>query len=122
MEARKFNAKTSEGMCCCTDYIFLIVINRICFANFDSTVGYRLAERTAEREVKKQFPNIDFSEAKVNTGCSLRSVYYVFRFREEIQVAFFWEGKDDIICVDLNGYLPLWAKNIRTNFEDVSAK
>lgn len=94
----------------------LIGINRICFANFDSTVGYGLAERTAEKAIAKQFPNIDLSEAKVDVSSSLRIRYEIFqfrfKFRGDIQVLYFWEESGESISVFLNGYLPLWADEV----------
>lgn len=63
----------------------LVGVNRLCFATFDSTVGYQLAEKTAQKEITKDFPDMDLSKATIDVGCSVRE-YYFFRFRGDIQV------------------------------------
>ena len=86
-------------------------VNRLCFATFDSTVGYQLAEKTAQKEITKDFPDMDLSKATIDVGCSVRE-YYFFRFRGDIQVLYFWEESGESISVFLNGYFPIWVKHI----------
>ena len=89
----------------------LVSVNRLCFANFDSTTGFRLAEKTAQKEIAKLYPNLDLTEAEVDVSCSVRT-RYCFRLRGEIQVLYFWEESGNSISVSLNGYLPIWARLI----------
>ena len=89
----------------------LVSVNRLCFANFDSTVGFQLAEKTAQKEIAKLYPNLDLTEAEVDVSCSVQT-RYCFRLRGEIQVLYFWEESGNSISVSLNGYLPIWARLI----------
>ena len=89
----------------------LVSVNRLCFANFDSTAGFRLAEKTAQKEIAKLYPNLDLTEAEADVSCSVQT-HYCFRLRGEIQVLYFWEESGNSISVSLNGYLPIWARLI----------
>lgn len=86
-------------------------VNRVCFANFDSTVGYRLAEKTAQKEIEKNFPQVDLSGAEVSVDCSVES-YYFLKYRGSIQVLYFWEESGESISVFVNGYLPMCITKI----------
>ena len=91
----------------------LFSVNRLCFANFDSTAGFQLAEKTAQKEIAKLYPNLDLTEAEVDVDVScLVQTRYCFRLRGEIQVLYFWEESGNSISVFLNGYLPIWVRLI----------
>ena len=53
----------------------LVSVNRLCFANFDSTAGFQLAEKTAQKEIAKLYPNLDLTEAEVDVSCSVQTRY-----------------------------------------------
>ena len=46
----------------------LVSVNRLCFANFDSTAGFQLAEKTAQKEIAKLYPNLDTKG--ISFGCA----------------------------------------------------